>query len=300
MDLQTPTFSTPITVIDLVHLKLFRMRGIGGRAVDYIVRRIKAPNCTQFWLDFDGEGVGDYDPSLLLDSALTSFEPILQNLVHKMPNPSLSIDASSIYWGQHPTQNSKSKLNSYFLLYIKEVPFLAITRWVERVVDPISSDRSAGQEPLVGALHITNTTLLAMADPEIAPRLKCLKSITQISVAVSTRDISQLLQILGEAGLEPSFPYLQQLDLHGYRWEARQLLEMVRARLSRPSPLVPHLAIVIQKETYPDLVDPGDRVVFDPDILRAIRALGGVSLEFAGGEEDWEYRTRALREAILF
>ncbi|KAG8927651.1 Fungalysin/Thermolysin Extracellular metalloproteinase 5 [Tulasnella sp. 417] len=274
MDLQMPTFGTPIAAVDLAYLRLFRTWGIDGRAVDHIIRRINAPNFAQFQLAFDGEGMEDYDTSLLLDSALASFEPILQNLIHKMPNPSLHIGPNSIFWGQYSwlPLSPESKLNPYFLLDIKEVPFPAVIRWVDRVVDPTLPDRSPSQKPLVGALYITDNA--SLEDAEITSLLKHLKSITQISAQASA-DVSQLLRLLGEAGPEPGFPHLQQLNLRAYGWEARKLLDTIRARSSRSFQPAPDLTIVIEAETYPRFMDPGKRVVFDPDTLREIRALKG-------------------------
>ncbi|KIO19804.1 hypothetical protein M407DRAFT_30551 [Tulasnella calospora MUT 4182] len=293
MDLQMPTLSTPIAVMDLTHLKSFRICGIDGRAIEYITRRINAPNCIQFNFSFDGRDVEDYDTSLILDSALILFEPILQSLVHKMSNPSLSIGVDNIFWGQHPPLlDPKSRLNLFFLLDISGVPFVAVIRWVDRVVEPTHSNRGPDQRPLEGALGISSATPLA--DTEIVSRLKHLNSITQISAGTFDVDASQLFRMLAEAGPEPCFPHLRQLNVHAFRWEARELLEMVRARLSQPSQLVPHLTVVIQAETYPSFADPGNRVVFNPDILREIRAVKGVNVAFSGGEDNWELRILAF------
>ncbi|KAG9041810.1 hypothetical protein FS837_011705 [Tulasnella sp. UAMH 9824] len=279
---QTPTVMKPIATITLVHLKSLTMDQMDGSAIDYIVRRIEAPNCIQFQLAYDGERTEDYDPSLLLDSALASFEPILQDLVQRMPNPYLSIDADSI-WGQHPSPNFESDLTPFFHLDVEEVPFLAVVRWVDRVVDPTRWDRGPAQWPFMGSLHITGTTPLA--DPEIAARLKHLKSVTHISAEVSTADIRQLLEILGETGPEPWFPYLRQLNVHAYRWEARELLETIRARLARPSPLVPQLTVIVRRQILPNFPEAGNRVIFDPDIMHEFRALKGVSVVYPGGED---------------
>ncbi|KAG8947608.1 hypothetical protein FRC00_009017, partial [Tulasnella sp. 408] len=267
----------------LVHLKSLTIDQMDGSAIDYIVRRIEAPNCIQFQLAYDGERTEDYDPSLLLDSALALFEPLLQDLVHRMPNPYLSIDSDSLFWGQHASPSFESDLTPFFHLGIEEVPFLAVIRWVDRVVDPARSDRGPGQWPLVGSLHVPSTTPLA--DPEIASHLKHLKSVTQISAEVSTVDIRQLFEILGEAGPEPWFPYLRHLNVHAYRWEARELLEMIRARLSRPSQLVPQLTVIIRRQIFPNFPEAGNRVIFDPDILHEIRAMKGVSVLYPDGED---------------
>ncbi|KAG8911237.1 hypothetical protein FRC01_005823 [Tulasnella sp. 417] len=284
MDLQVPTFSTPVEVINLAHLKSLRITGISRSAIDYIFRRIDVPNCIQFELGYYGQ---DYDGSLILDRVLSSFEPMIQNLVHKMPNSSLHMKSNNVFWGEFPWLEPGSRIKPYVSVNIGAASFLAIIRWVERVVDPTSSDRSLGPNALAGELCITNTTPLA--DTEIVSRLKRLKSITAISTE-SSADVGQLLQLLGEAGPEPSFPSLRQLYLHAHRWQAPQLLEMVRARLSRLPQPVPHLSIVIEEETYPALADPGNTVVFDPDTLHEIRALNGLSLEFAGREDGWESR----------
>ncbi|KAG8911236.1 hypothetical protein FRC01_005822, partial [Tulasnella sp. 417] len=274
MDLQMPTLGTSSPPVDLSHLKSFRTWSIEGRAVDYIIRRINTPNCIQFQLSFDSEGADDYDTSLLLDTALASFEHIFQNIIHEMPNPSLSVHPNSIYWGQHPWPpfRPESKLNPYFLLDIREVPFPAVIRWIDRVVDPTRSERSPSLEPLAGTLYITDNTSLTEA--EIASQLKHIKSITEIST-LAPADVGQVLQLLGEAGPEPWFPHLQHLNLHADGWEARELLNMARARSSRPSRPAPQLTIIIKAETSPRFLGPVNRVAFDPDTLREIRALKG-------------------------
>lgn len=282
VDVQTPTAPKPIATIKLVHLKSLTTDQMDGSAIDYIIRRIEAPNCIQFQLAYDGERAEDYDPSLLLDSALASFEPLLQDIFHRMPDPYLSIDENSLFWGQNGSLSWESDFTPFFHLGVEEVPFLAVIRWVDRVIDPTRLGRDLSQRPLVGSLHITGTTPLA--DPEIASRLKHLQSVTQISAEVSTADVRQLLRILGDAGPEPWFPYLRQLNVHAYRWEAKELLEMIRARLSRPSPLVPQLTVTIQRHIFPRFPEAGNRVIFEPDILQEIRAIKGVNVVYPGGE----------------
>ncbi|KAG8923436.1 hypothetical protein FRC00_006268, partial [Tulasnella sp. 408] len=174
LNLQIPTFSEPMAAIDLLHLKSFRISGIDGKATDYVIRLIKAPNCIQFQLDFNGRGAEDYNPSLILDNALTSFEPIFQSIVHALPRPFLSIEAGCIFWGRYAPPDYDPDPTPFFHLSIRNVPFLAIIRWLERVVDPTRVDRGPDERPLMGAFYISSITLLTNA--EIASRLKHLKS----------------------------------------------------------------------------------------------------------------------------
>ncbi|KAG8923437.1 hypothetical protein FRC00_006269 [Tulasnella sp. 408] len=279
--LQIPALSSPIAAIDLFYLKAFRLYEIDGRAIDYIIRLINAPNCVQFQLECNGIGADDYDLSLLLDSGLASFEPTIQNIIYAMSCPIVSIDVDSISWGQRIPSNFISDGIPFCHLSLRRVSFVAIVRWVERVVESTRLDRGPDLR-FPGLFHISSTTLLTNA--EIASRLKHFKSITHITATDSTVDVGQLLQLLGEPGPEPWFPCLEQLAVHAYGWEARQLLEMLQTRLSRSSQLIPRF-VMIQPKLYGDFAGPAHRVVFDPDIWREIRAMEEVDAVYPDDED---------------
>ncbi|KAG9041809.1 hypothetical protein FS837_011704 [Tulasnella sp. UAMH 9824] len=281
LELQIPASSLPIEAIDLPYLNGLRLYEIDGRAIDYIMRLINAPNCTQLQVYCIGRDADDYDPSLLLDSGLTPFEPIIQNIMSTMLAPLVSIDADSIEWGDYTPPDWDSDRTQFCHLYIRRASFLAIIRWVERVVESTRLSSGPGWS-CVGSFNISSTALLENA--EMASRLKHFKSITSIVATEPTVDVAQLLQLLGEAGPEPWFPCLQNLTVHAYGWKAQQLLEMLRTRSSRSSQPVLRL-VMIKSGFWVDFAGRGKQVVFDSDIWREIRAIKELHVDYPGGED---------------
>lgn len=269
LELQVPTVTDPIETTTLNHLTSLDIKDIEGSAVDYILRRINAPNCVQFRLMVDEEHTTNYDPSLMLDSALSSFEPVVQKLGRKAD---LTIGVSCIFWYNTPISDPMPRPIPFLRLGIEDIPLPPIIRWVERVVDPTNSDgHSDGR---VGVLYIDQDTPLG--DTEIVSQLIRLKSVTRIWVEGTGADVRRLLQILGTSGPEPAFPRLCKLGLRADGWSAHELLEMVSARFDVPIRTCPHLVVSVRSLEYCY----GGGSAFPPDTLSAIHAIEGVTVLF--------------------
>lgn len=269
LNLQVPTMTAPIVTVTLDYLTLFNIKDIESNVVDYILRRINAPNCVQFRLTIDDAQPTNYDPSLLLDSALSSFEPVVQKLGR---NAHLIMGVNSIFWYNTSLLEPMPLPIPFLLLEIEEIPLPPMIRWVERVVDPTNSDEHPDER--VGTLYIGRGTPLG--DAEIVSQLIRLKSVTQIWAQETGTDVRRLLRILGADGPEPAFPRLRKLGLQADGWNAHELLEMVSARFSEPARRCPHLVVSVRAPDYRD----GGGSAFAPDTLSAIHAIAGVTVLF--------------------
>ncbi|KAG9018732.1 hypothetical protein FRB90_010200 [Tulasnella sp. 427] len=235
-----PDVPPAISTLELTHLKVFRSHNIQARAADYILRRLNAPCCVDFTLILNAGSAANYSPSDMLNSALTSFEPLLCRIGQRMTNRgNLYIDNYRLYWGWE-VEEEPIELPSLYVA-IELASFLSTIRWVERVVDLTGPEGWRA-----GSCQVTRVSPLG--DEEIQSHFMRLKSIKTINVSHGGENTLRVLNMLRQTGPEPVLLGLRKLELQqepGY-WSESDLLAAIRARFLESGHSYPHLEVSVR------------------------------------------------------
>lgn len=269
----TDTFSSNVL---LPRLQYFRLRGIPGTVVDWLLRRIlvTAEVITQFHVGFL-ENPSSVDSNRFLLETLLPFVQVYKRLNPPCDGPGshlMTLPSGGFTWNAHSNQNYR------FSLVIPTVQFSTSLRWLE---DVIGTDGPG----------MTTTLYLRGVVPEPLQTLKRSKIVSGLLLVVMAgiECLDPVLDVLEgakpEAGIDsisdevPGFPALDMIHLINWPWNLSKVEKMLTTRFSRQRSMglsFPDLQVELGCPLSRALAGPQPERILHLETMQRVRSLEGV------------------------
>ncbi|KIO26483.1 hypothetical protein M407DRAFT_24204 [Tulasnella calospora MUT 4182] len=278
-------------VITYPHLRYINFNNCHYRFAGAILRRIRAPSCTEFYLRIFGDS-HEQTLSIFLNEDLGPFKDLLHAIHSRNGSSEMTLDGGCFGWISPAENVEHLPAFSVFMTCLRSIPYIS---WVECTLqgDPGLSIRFR-LNPNVGR--------------EVLESIESMRCVTRMEIE-DFFDVDECLVVLKFIGEPlstdpalPSLPCLHELLLTGAGWTAQNVLDMVRSRFNSllwPGTTRTPLTISISRGAFS--VEGLPRPILDLNTLARIRETDGVEcVWFVGSQErdgtlaiTWDEKTSA-------